>query len=153
MIRLILPWPISINAYWKSRILTRCGAPPIVSTYVTAAGVKFPKQVRAAVIEQLGQHSPLRGRLCVVMRFYQPTARKCDISNYVKTTEDALTKAWVWLDDEQIDEEHIYRRPIDRVNPRVEVDIREIGTEEEFEAIKKSRRDEYEEFLKNLPKQ
>ena len=151
MIRLILPWPISINAYWKSRILTRCGAPPIVSTYVTAAGVKFQKQVSAAVIEQLGQHSPLRGRLSVSMRFYQPTARKCDISNYVKTTEDALTKARVWLDDEQIDEEYIYRRPIDRVNPRAEVDIREIRTEEEFKAIKKSRRDEYEEFLNNLP--
>ena len=130
MIRLILPWPISINAYWKSRILERCGAPPIVSTYVTAAGVKFQKQVFAAVIEQLGKHSPLHGRLCVVMRFYQPSARKCDISNYIKTTEDALTKAWVWIDDEQIDEEHIYRMPIDRMNPRAEVDIREIGTEE-----------------------
>ena len=151
MIRLVLPWPISINAYWKSRILERCSAPPIVSTYVTAAGVKFQKQVIAAVIEQLGQHSPLHGRLNVSMRFYQPTARKCDISNYVKTTEDALTKAGVWIDDEQIDEEHIYRMPIDRVNPRAEVDIREIGTEAEFKAIKKSRRDEYQEFLNDLP--
>jgi len=151
MIRLILPWPISINAYWKSRILTRCSAPPIVSTYVTAAGVKFQKEVLAAVIEQLGQHSPLHGRLKVSMRFYQPSARTCDISNYVKTTEDALTKARVWIDDEQIDEEHIYRMPIDRVNPRAEVDIREIKTEEEFKAIKKTRRDEYEEFLNNLP--
>ena len=129
MIRLSLPWPISINAYWKSRILTRCGAPPIVSTYVTAAGVKFQKQVLAAVIEQLGQHSPLHGRLKVSMRFYQPSARKCDISNYVKTTEDALTKARVWIDDEQIDEEHIYRMQIDRVNPRVEVDIHETEAE------------------------
>ena len=151
MIRLSLPWPISINAYWKSRILTRCGAPPIVSTYVTAAGVKFQKQVLAAVIEQLGQHSPLHGRLKVSMRFYQPSARKCDISNYVKTTEDALTKARVWIDDEQIDEEHIYRMPIDRVNPRAEIEIHEIGTEAGLKAINKSRRDEYEEFLNNLP--
>lgn len=141
MIRLSLPWPISINAYWKSRILTRCSAPPIVSTYVTAAGVKFQKEVLAAVIEQLGQHSPLHGRLKVSMRFYQPSARKCDISNYVKTTEDALTKARVWIDDEQIDEEHIYRMQIDRVNPRVEVDIHETEAEEELKAIKKSCRD------------
>jgi crossover junction endodeoxyribonuclease RusA len=151
MIRLTLPWPISINAYWKSRILNRCGAPPIVSTYVTAAGVKFQKEVLAAVIQQLGQHSPLRGRLKVSMRFYQPTARKCDISNYVKTTEDALTKARVWIDDEQIDAEHIYRITIDRVNPRAEVEIYEIATEEKFKAIKKSRLDECEEFLNNLP--
>ena len=150
MIRLILPWPISINAYWKSRVI-KVNGKPMSSTYVTAAGVRFQKDVLAAVIEQLGQHSPLHGRLCVVMRFYQPSARKCDISNYVKTTEDALTKARVWVDDEQIDEEHIYRMPIDRVNPRAEVDIREIRTEVEFKAIKKTRRDECEEFLNNLP--
>ena len=148
MIRLVLPWPISINAYWKSRILTMCGPAPKCSTYVTAAGVKFQKEVFAAVTEQLGQHSPLRGRLNVSMKFYQPTARKCDISNYVKTTEDALTKAGVWLDDEQIDEEHIYRMPIDRVNPRAEVEIYEIETEANVKAIKKSR---HQEFLNNFP--
>jgi crossover junction endodeoxyribonuclease RusA len=128
MIRLSLPWPISINAYWKSRVIKVNGT-PMASTYVTERGKQFQKNVLAAVIDQLGQHSPLHGRLCVVMRFYQPTARKCDISNHVKTTEDALTKAGVWVDDEQIDEEHLYRRPIDRVNPRVEVDISKIGTE------------------------
>jgi Holliday junction resolvase RusA-like endonuclease len=122
MIRLVLPWPISINAYWKSRVIKIKGA-AMASTYVTAAGVKFQKNVLAAVIEQLGQHSPLHGRLCVTMRFYSPNARKYDISNFVKTTEDALTKARVWVDDEQIDEGHIYRGQIDRVKPRVEVEI------------------------------
>jgi Holliday junction resolvase RusA-like endonuclease len=78
------------------------------------------------VIQQLGQHSPLHGRLCVSMLFHGPSARKYDISNFVKTTEDALTKARVWVDDEQIDEGHIYRQPIDRVKPRVEVEISEL---------------------------
>ena len=97
----------------------------MATTYVSAAGVKFQKSVIAAVIKQLGQHSPLQGRLCVTMRFYAPNARKYDISNFVKTTEDALTKASVWGDDEQIDEEHLYRGPIDRVDPRVEIEISE----------------------------
>ena len=150
MIRLVLPWPISINAYWKSRVI-KVNGKSMSSTYVTAAGVKFQKNVLAAVIEQIGQHSPLQGRLEVTMRFHQPTARKCDISNYVKTTEDALTKASVWVDDEQIDEEHLYRMPIDRVNPRVEVYIFESGAEAEFKQLKKTRREEYEDFLNNLP--
>lgn len=149
MIRLVLPWPISINAYWKSRVI-KVNGKSMSSTYVTAAGVKFQRDVLAAVIEQIGQHSPLHGRLSVTMTFHQPTARKCDISNYVKTTEDALTKARVWVDDEQIDEEHLYRSPIDRVNPRVEVDIEEIGGKSEFKSVKKTRREEYEDFLKNL---
>jgi Holliday junction resolvase RusA-like endonuclease len=80
-------------------------------------------------MEQLGQHLPIQGRLSVTMSFYAPNARKYDISNFVKTTEDALTKARVWVDDEQIDEEHLYRWPIDRVDPRVEVEISEfLGT-------------------------
>ena len=61
MIRLVLPWPISINAYWKSRILTMCGPTPKCSTYVTAAGVNFQKEVLAAVIEQLGRFPHTRG--------------------------------------------------------------------------------------------
>ena len=150
MIRLVLPWPVSINAYWKSRVIKIKGA-AMSSTYVSAAGVRFQKNVLGAVIEQLGQHSPLHGRLCVTMRFYQPTARKCDISNYVKTTEDALTKARVWVDDEQIDEEHLYRGPIDRVKPRVEIQILQIGTKDEFIQQQKTRREEYEDFLNNLP--
>lgn len=126
MIRLILPWPISINAYWKSRVI-KVNGKSMSSTYVTAAGVKFQKNVLAAVIKQIGQQSPLQGRLRVVMRFYGPNARKYDISNFIKTTEDALTKARIWVDDEQVDEEHLYRFPIDRVNPRVEVEISDIA--------------------------
>ena len=126
MIRLILPWPVSINAYWKSRVIKVKGT-AMATTYVSAAGVKFQKSVMAAVIKQLGQHSPRQGRLCVTMRFYAPNARKYDISNFVKTTEDALTKARVWVDDEQIDEEHLYRGQIDRVDSRVEIEVSEFS--------------------------
>jgi len=97
----------------------------MATTYVSAAGVKFQKDVMAAVMDQLGQHLPIQGRLSVTMRFYAPNARKYDISNFVKTTEDALTKARVWVDDEQIDEERLYRGQIDRVTPRVEVEIKD----------------------------
>jgi len=126
MIKLTLPWPVSINAYWKSRVIKVRGA-VMASTYVTAAGVKFQKDVLAAVIQQLGQHSPLHGRLCVSMLFHGPSARKYDISNFVKTTEDALTKAGVWVDDEQVDALFLWRKPIDRQNPRVEIHINDLG--------------------------
>ena len=122
MITLTLPWPISINAYWASRVIKVKGK-PMATTYVTAKGVQFQKDVKAAVIKQLGQHKPLDGRLAVTMKFHQPNARACDISNFVKTTEDALTKAGVWIDDSQIDDEHLVRGAISRTDPRCEVTI------------------------------
>lgn len=98
----------------------------MASTYVTKDGVDFQKNVHAAVIEQLGQHKPLDGRLGVSFLFHQPSAQACDISNYLKSTEDALTKAGVWIDDSQIDRELLVRGAIDRTNPRVEIVIKVI---------------------------
>jgi crossover junction endodeoxyribonuclease RusA len=122
MISLVLPWPVSINAYWASRVIQVKGK-AMSTTYVTAKGVQFQRDVKAAVTAQIGQHKPLDGRLSVAMKFHQPNARACDISNFVKTTEDALTKAEVWIDDSQIDHEVLHRGEIDRKNPRVEVTI------------------------------
>ena len=122
MIRVTLPWPISINAYWKSRVIKSKGR-HISSIYVSSAGKQFQSDVAAAVESQLKQHQPMRGRLSVIFKFHQPNARECDISNYVKTTEDAMTKAGVWIDDSQIDRGLLIRGEISRSRPRVEVTV------------------------------
>lgn len=120
--KLTLPWPESVNSYWQSRAIKVHGK-WMSTVYVSAAGKSFQKNVASAVADQLGQHQPLEGRLGYIFEFHQPNARKCDISNYVKSTEDALTKAGVWLDDSQVDRGLLVRGDIDRKNPRVEVTI------------------------------
>jgi crossover junction endodeoxyribonuclease RusA len=45
---------------------------------------------------------------------YPPDRRKRDIDNLVKPTLDALTKAGVWLDDEQVEELTIRRLNVSR---------------------------------------
>ena len=122
MIHLTLPWPESVNEYWKMRAIKVNGR-HMATVYVSARGKAFQANVAKAVAEQLGQHQPLEGRLAVRMNFYQPNARKCDISNFVKSTEDALTKAGVWVDDSQIDRETLIRCEISQDNPRVEVSV------------------------------
>ena len=121
-ISLILPFPVSINAYWASRVIKVKGR-SMATVYVSSEGKQFQKAVADAVAEQLKGHEPLEGRLSVTLKFYQPNARVCDISNYVKTTEDAMTRACVWIDDSQIDRELLIRGPISRDRPRVEVSV------------------------------
>lgn len=127
--KLILPWPESVNSYWQSRAINVKGK-WMSTVYVSARGKAFQQNVAKAVTDQIGQHQPINGRLGVLMTFHQPNARACDISNFVKSTEDALTKAGVWLDDSQIDREFLIRGPIDRKNPRVEVEIRVLRSPE-----------------------
>lgn len=63
------------------------------------------------------------GPIITQYTFYRGDRRKYDISNFVKTVEDCLTEAKIWGDDSQVVEVHIYKGPIDKENPRVEVKV------------------------------
>ena len=71
------------------------------------------------------KYPPLVGRLVVTVYLYAPNKRRYDIDNRCKALLDAITKAGVWLDDEQIDELKIIRCPVDKKSPRAEVEIYE----------------------------
>ena len=44
MITLTLPYPISANRYWASRVITPRGGRPMAVTYVTAEAKDFKEQ-------------------------------------------------------------------------------------------------------------
>jgi crossover junction endodeoxyribonuclease RusA len=94
MIELILPFPPSINHYWKHRHIGS-------SVYISAEGMRFQQNVAilARNIKSFGND-----RLSINIDLYAPTRRKYDIDNRIKAALDALTKAGLWDDDEQIDE-------------------------------------------------
>lgn len=97
MITLTLPWPPSVNAYWRS-----VGGRVIVSS----VGRRYQRQVREAVASSglLDARFPLRCRLRTRWTMFQPSnVPRCDLSNFLKAAEDALTKAGVWQDDSLID--------------------------------------------------
>lgn len=85
-----LPWPPSTNSY-----LAHSGK----FTYVTKKAREFRQQVKAAV----GDPPGLTSRLFVGIELTLPDRRRRDVSNYIKSTEDALMLAGVFADDEQID--------------------------------------------------
>jgi crossover junction endodeoxyribonuclease RusA len=100
--RFELPFPPSVNHYWRHRVIGRHA-----SVYISADGMDFRREVVKAIH---GLGVKLEDRLNVKIELYPATLRKFDIDNRVKATLDALTHAGVWLDDEQIDELTVIRR-------------------------------------------
>lgn len=99
MIKLRLPWPPSINHYWRmvnNRMI------------ISAAGREYAALV-AYEIKQQRSHMALAGRLSVAITATMPDKRRRDIDNLIKVSLDSLTKAGVWEDDSQIDELAILR--------------------------------------------
>lgn len=63
MITLTLPYPVSANRYWASRVI-RKGAHSMPVTYVTAEAKAFKDNVQK-LARALGVHAPITGRVAV----------------------------------------------------------------------------------------
>ena len=94
MITLILPFPPSMNTYWRN-LNGR--------TLLSAKGRKYKTDVVYAVYEQLKQDpKPITDNVAVKVEFYPPNNIRRDMDNYFKALFDSLTTAGVWIDDSQI---------------------------------------------------
>jgi crossover junction endodeoxyribonuclease RusA len=98
---LTLPWPPSINHYWRH---TRNGH------YISAEGQAYRETVRQTMALRATQ--ALSGRVAVTVTAYPPDKRKRDLDNVLKALLDALTHGGLWADDEQIDDLRIVRSDV-----------------------------------------
>lgn len=100
-----LPWPPSVNTYWRSvgrgRVL------------ISERGRAYRQAVALAVRERWpGLRQPTRERLTLSIYACPPDRRARDLDNLPKAILDALTRAGVWQDDSQIDGLAVTRRAV-----------------------------------------
>ena len=95
---LALPYPPSVNNYWKTRVIRR-GSGFVPSVYVSEVGQRYQESVRRL----LNGVPKFAGRLRVQVLVQPPDQRARDLDNVLKCLLDSLTRAGVWDDDSQVD--------------------------------------------------
>jgi crossover junction endodeoxyribonuclease RusA len=114
---IILPWPPSINHYWRSVIIKGK-----IRVLISAEG----REYRAEVLRLLGASAAiLECRLSVHVKAYMPDNRRRDLDNIFKSAGDSLTHAGIWADDSQIDDLRITREGVEAPG-RLEIHIKGI---------------------------
>jgi crossover junction endodeoxyribonuclease RusA len=98
MIEITLPWPPSVNTYWRNfdgRMI------------ISAKGREYRETVGDQMILQK-QIKHFTGRLRVDIEAFRPDKRRRDLDNLLKATLDGLAHAGVYEDDSQIIDLRIY---------------------------------------------
>ena len=92
MIEITLPWPPSVNTYWRNfdgRMI------------ISAKGREYRETVGDQMtVQRMVKH--FNGPLRVVIEAWRPDKRRRDLDNLLKATLDALAHAHVYEDDSQI---------------------------------------------------
>jgi len=104
---LVLPWPPSVNTYFRSIVIGGS-----VRVLISKRGREYRHEVQAAVWKRYGALRPTRARLAVAIEAFPPDRRARDLDNLFKSVLDSCTHAGVWQDDSQIDFLAIYRRGV-----------------------------------------
>lgn len=113
-ITLTLPWPPSVNKYWRTfqgRMI------------ISAEGRSYRKAVADQVLIQRGAKH-YAGKLRVQIEAFRPDNRRRDLDNLLKAVLDGCTHAGVWEDDSNIVDLRIYWA--DTVGGMLKVKVSEI---------------------------
>jgi crossover junction endodeoxyribonuclease RusA len=127
---LLLPWPPSVNHYWRHVILkTKRGLRQ--RTLISMEGRHYRTEAIRTIRKQKPVHEIINQPVKVEMHLFPPDRRKRDIDNYSKCVLDALTHARIWDDDYLVNDLHIKRREIQRGTGSVVLRITKNAASEE----------------------
>jgi crossover junction endodeoxyribonuclease RusA len=119
--RLALPYPPSVNHYWRM-VRTRHGCRVLISREGRAYRTEVGSILAAAGVRRMN------GRLDVCVTVHPPDRRRRDLDNAMKALLDALEHGGAYEDDSQIDHLDIRRGPVVREG-KVAIQIEPISSE------------------------
>jgi len=117
--KITLPYPPSVNNYWKSRWTGK-----FIQHYITPDGRAF----RQDVIRRLHDWDMILGPITLAVEVFPPDRRKRDLDNVLKALLDSMEHAGVFENDSQIVDLHVVKRdpaPPGRVEVTVTQAVRE----------------------------
>ena len=98
MIEITLPWPPTVNTYWRN-INGR--------TIISAKGREYRKAVADQVlIQRAAKHIDFAVK--IEIKAYRPDRRRRDLDNLLKALLDSMTHAGVMHDDALIEDLRVY---------------------------------------------
>jgi crossover junction endodeoxyribonuclease RusA len=95
-----LPWPPSVNHYWKSSGKRR---------YISPQARQWLEEALWLLTKARDTRPTIQGEVAVSITVYPPDRRKRDLDNLLKPILDALAKSGVIEDDYQVAGLHIER--------------------------------------------
>jgi len=111
-----LPWPPTINDYWK---------PIRGGIYMSKKGRIYRDNACEAIAEQMpGIH--IDDRVLVELTMFPPDNRVRDLDNYTKALMDSITHSQLWQDDSLVDQLFLYRGEVVK-GGTVKVEINSAG--------------------------
>ena len=103
-ISLSLPYPPSVNHYW--RFSARGGKP---CWYICSEGQNFRRAVWAELKLRHAAHKAFMSDVKLVAWIHPPDRRKRDLDNVLKAIRDSLQSAGVYAKDSQFSKYHVER--------------------------------------------
>ena len=98
-----LPWPPSVNHYWRSMVIKGS-----VRLYVSKRGKEYRHSVMCRM-KTLRRR--FQGSVAVMIEAFPPDRRRRDLDNLLKCVLDSVANAGAMDDDSQVCDLHIIRRP------------------------------------------
>lgn len=120
MQKIILPFPVSVNATYRA-YGRRIVMTPKAKEYKTRVISQVKQMIRDGELCAVGDVP-----LCVEFWFYMPDRRRRDLANLDKVLSDALTAAEFWGDDCQMIDQRLVRAAAEEPGAaRVEIYVSE----------------------------
>lgn len=120
-----LPWPPSVNTYWRHIILGGKHKKARAQTLLSEQGRDYRVAAIAALRQAKVPVGALKGRLAVHAIAFPPDRRARDLDNLWKGVLDALKHAGTIVDDGDIDDLHMVRGIV-RPGGLIELKVREL---------------------------
>jgi len=100
-IRATLPWPPSVNHYWRAAGARR---------FISPQARRWVEEAVWTLRQAKGTRPPIQNEVAVFVIAWPPDRRRRDLDNLLKAILDALVKAHIVQDDHQVAELHLVRR-------------------------------------------